>query len=97
MLGYFYILTNAHNQVLYSGVTSNLKERILQHRTKKYPQSFTAKYNINKLVYFETFESIGEAIRREKQIKAGSRKKKLDLINGINPEWADLSLIRDGM
>ena len=91
MKGYFYIMTNYYNKVLYSGVTSNLKDRVKQHLTKKHSHSFTAKYNINKLVYFEVFDTIGEAIKREKQIKGGSRKKKLDLINESNPEWIDLS------
>jgi len=94
--GYFYLMTNKYNGVLYSGVTCNLKERIFQHKVKKYRNSFTAKYNIMKLVYFETFNSIGEAISREKQIKAGSRKKKIELINDTNPEWIDLSNLLDG-
>jgi len=63
MTGYFYILTNNWNRVLYSGVTSNINERMQQHKSKKYPKSFSAKYNINKLVYFERFDSIGEAIQ----------------------------------
>jgi len=96
MKGYFYIMTNNHNRVLYSGVTSNLKGRFKQHLNKKHPESFTAKYQINKLVYFEVFDSIGEAIKREKQIKAGSRKKKLDLINDSNPERRNLINDVDG-
>lgn len=63
-----------------------------QHRTGKYKTSFTHRYNVTVLVYFEVFSSIVDAIAREKQIKAGSRQKKLDLINGINPEWEDLSI-----
>ena len=97
MKGYFYILTNRNNTVLYSGVTSDLRNRILKHKTKKYPGSFTARYNVDKLVYFETFETIGEAIKREKQIKAGSRKKKVELINSGNPDWGDLSDYLDGV
>jgi putative endonuclease len=77
--------------VLYTGVTSNLKERIKHHKLRKHPDSFSARYNLNKLVYSEMFDSIGEAIEREKIIKGGSRKKKLDLINSTNPEWMDLS------
>lgn len=77
--------------MLYTGVTSNLKERIKQHKQRKHPDSFTAKYNLNKLVYFELCDTIGEAIAREKIIKGGSRKKKLDLINSKNPGWRDLS------
>jgi putative endonuclease len=89
--GVVYILTNKDNSVLYTGVTSNLKDRIKQHKLKKHPDSFSAKYNLNKLVYYEWFDTIGEAIEREKIIKGGSRKKKLDLIKSTNPEWMDLS------
>jgi putative endonuclease len=92
MKGVVYILTNKNNNVLYTGVTSNLSERIEQHRKKKHPGSFSARYNLFKLVYFESFDTIGEAIRREKIIKGGSRKKKLDLISKVNPEWRDLSI-----
>ena len=88
--GYIYIVTNAHNTVLYTGVTSSLAGRIREHRDKFYPKSFTARYNVYKLVYFEVFDSIEDAIIREKQIKAGSRKAKEKLINAINPEWCDL-------
>lgn len=90
--GYIYILTNKHNSVLYTGVTSNLANRIYEHQTGLYKNSFTSKYDVNKLVYYEEFRSIEEAIYREKQIKAGSRIKKLDLINQQNPDWKDLSL-----
>jgi putative endonuclease len=96
MKGFVYIITNSNNSVLYTGVTSDLKDRILQHKTKKYSRSFSAKYNICKLVYFESCETIGEAIKREKQIKSGSRDKKIALITEMNPEWDDLSLILDG-
>ena len=88
--GAIYIITNRHNTTLYIGVTSDLYSRIVEHKEKHYPKSFSAKYNLNKLVYFELFDSIEEAIDREKQLKAGSRKKKEDLINGINPGWRDL-------
>ena len=95
MKGYVYIMANNNNSVLYTGVTSNLKERVIQHKAKKHKNSFSSRYNICKLVYYEELETIGEAIKREKQIKAGSRKKKIDLIISINPEWEDLSLILD--
>lgn len=88
--GFVYILTNPRNTVLYTGVTSNLKKRIWEHRTKLHPGSFTAKYNIGKLVYFEEYEDIRDAIAREKQLKAGSRAKKIELIECINPGWKDL-------
>ena len=96
MRGFIYIITNNNNSVLYTGVTSDLKERLLQHKSKKHPNSFSGKYNLNKLVYYECFETIGEAIKREKQIKSGSRNKKIDLINGMNPGWNDLRLFLDG-
>lgn len=88
--GYIYIMTNKRNTVLYTGVTSNLQKRISEHR-QKLTEGFTKKYNITKLVYCEVFDSIVDAIRREKQIKAGSRQKKLALIGSLNPEWRDLS------
>ena len=88
--GAVYILTNKNNTTLFTGVTSNLISRVLEHKEKVYPKSFTSKYNISKLVYYEQFHSIEETIAREKQIKAGSRKKKNELIEGINPEWIDL-------
>jgi len=88
--GFAYILTNYENTTLYAGVTSDLHDRIKQHKQKRYPDSFSAKYNLNKLVYFEAFLMIEDAIAREKQIKAGSRAKKLKLIESMNPEWDDL-------
>ena len=84
-----YILTNKYNTVLYTGVTSNIYNRVLE-RTGKFYSGFTAKYNVHKLVYYEGIEEINKAIAREKQIKAGSRQKKLDLINSMNPNWEDL-------
>ena len=96
MTGYVYILTNDNNTVLYTGVTSDLEERVKEHKEKFHPGSFTAKYNIRKLVYYERFDSIGQAIKREKQIKAGSRKRKLDLIARRNPEWRDLTIDQEG-
>ncbi|WP_428223365.1 GIY-YIG nuclease family protein [Flavobacterium sp.] len=88
--GFIYIITNKNNTTLYVGVTSNLPQRILEHKEKRYPNSFSARYNLNKLVYYESFQMIGDAIGREKQIKAGSRQDKIDLILSINPEWKDL-------
>ena len=92
MKGFVYIMTNDNNTVLYTGVTSDLRVRVREHKEKRYPESFTGRYNIRKLVYFQSFTSITEAIRREKQIKGGSRKKKIELINRMNPEWQDLSM-----
>ncbi|MCE3076478.1 GIY-YIG nuclease family protein [Chryseobacterium gwangjuense] len=89
--GFVYIMTNKNNSVLYTGVTSNLPKRVQQHKQKVYELSFTSKYNLNKLVYWEAFQEIGDAIFREKQIKAGSRQKKINLINLFNPEWRDLA------
>jgi len=89
-------MVNSNNTVLYTGVTSDIKERVNQHKSKKHSNSFSARYDICKLVYYERYGSIGDAIKREKQIKGGSRKKKTDLINGMNPEWNDISVIQDG-
>ena len=88
--GFIYIITNKHNTTLYIGVTSNLPKRILQHIEKRYENSFSARYNLNKLVYYEQFQMIGEAIGREKQLKAGSRASKIKLIQQMNPLWNDL-------
>ncbi|AWW32251.1 GIY-YIG nuclease family protein [Echinicola strongylocentroti] len=88
--GCIYILTNKNNTTLYVGVTSNLIKRIHEHKFTESTKSFTYRYNINKLVYYETFHSIEEAIIREKQLKGGSRKKKKELINSFNPDWKDL-------
>jgi len=89
--GYIYILTNKNNTTLYVGVTANLIARIEQHQQKVNPKSFTARYNLNKLVYYEAFQMIGDAIAREKQIKAGSRAKKIALIEKNNANWADIT------
>lgn len=83
-------MTNKSNTVLYTGVTSDLMKRSHQHKTGFYINSFTSKYKAHKLVYYEGFISIQEAIDREKKIKSGSRQKKIDLINAQNPEWKDL-------
>ena len=84
-----YLLTNRRYGALYTGVTNNLIRRVWQHKCK-FVDGFPAKYNLTRLVYFETFEDMYEAISREKQIKGGSRKKKIALIRSINPEWRDL-------
>jgi putative endonuclease len=84
-----YILTNKNNTVLYVGVTNNFTRRIWEHKSKLI-EGFTKKYNVDKLVYFESFDNPKDAIKREKQLKVGSRKKKIELINKINPEWKDL-------
>ncbi len=87
---YVYILTNKGNTVLYVGVTNDLVNRVLQHK-QKLMKGFSALYNCNKLVYYEEFQWIDDAIAREKQLKAGSRQRKIDLIIADNPEWNDLS------
>ena len=84
-----YILTNKYNNVLYVGVTSNLQQRILQHRNGVFG-GFTSKYNVTKVVFIEEHSDIRNAIEREKQIKSWSRKKKIALINEQNPEWIEL-------
>jgi putative endonuclease len=84
-----YILTNEYNKVLYTGVTSNLLKRITEHKSKMV-SSFTSRYKVTKLVYYEEYATMDEAITREKQIKGGSRQRKIDLINSKNPEWKDL-------
>ncbi len=88
--GFVYILTNKNNTTLYVGVTANLEQRIKQHRSKVDKKSFTARYNLDKLVYFESFQMIGDAIAREKQLKAGNRAKKIALIESENPNWVEL-------
>lgn len=84
-----YILTNVHNTVLYTGVTNNLKRRVFEHKTGQ-GGMFSKRYNLVKLVHYEVTDEIQAAILREKQIKGGSRQKKIQLINGMNPEWNDL-------
>ncbi len=88
--GCIYIMTNKNNTTLYVGVTANLESRVYQHQNNENKNSFTFRYHLTKLVYYESFHSIEEAIIREKQLKAGSRQKKLNLINSFNPEWKDL-------
>ena len=86
---YIYIITNKRNSVLYTGVTNDLKKRIYEHKTKLI-DGFARKYNVRKLVYYEVFSDIYNAIAREKQIKGGSRKRKIDLIDSVNSNWRDL-------
>lgn len=88
---YIYILANKPNGTLYVGVTSNLVKRVYEHKNSL-TVGFTSKYGVKDLVYYEIFESIEDAIVREKQLKAGSRKKKITLIESFNPVWKDLYL-----
>ena len=92
MKTYFvYILSNKANTVLYVGVTNNLERRVYEHKNKLI-DGFTKRYNVDKLVYFETTSDVDEAIKREKALKNLVRRKKEELINSNNPEWVDLSL-----
>jgi len=84
-----YIMANEYNTVLYTGVTSNIIKRVSEHKDK-IVSGFTSKYKVTKLVYYENYPTMPEAIAREKQIKGGPRQKKVDLINSTNPEWKDL-------
>lgn len=86
---YVYILTNKINTVLYTGITNDLQRRVYEHKTKMV-KGFTYHYNVTKLVYYEIYGTAYDAISREKQIKAGSRQKKIDLINAVNAEWKEL-------
>ena len=86
---FVYILTNKNNTVLYTGVTNNLLRRVYEHK-EKLVDGFTKRYNCSKLVWYEIYDDSYSAISREKQIKAGSRKKKHELINSNNPDWKDL-------
>jgi putative endonuclease len=86
---YVYILTNKDNNVLYTGVTGDLSCRVSQHRLGK-GSKFTARYHATKLVYYEIYHDVFDAITREKQIKGGSRQKKINLVNEVNPDWEDL-------
>ena len=86
---YVYIMTNQANAVLYTGMTNDLRRRVFEHQEGQ-GSRFTTKYKTKKLVFYERFDKALEAIAAEKRIKAGSRKKKIELINSINPEWKDL-------
>ncbi len=92
MKQYYVYIMASFNQVLYIGVTNDLQRRVYQHKNKTNPQSFTARYNVTRLVYFETFSDIRAAIAREKQLKAWRREKKIALFTVENPRWQDLSL-----
>ena len=89
---YVYILTNTNNTVLYIGVSNNISRRIFEHNNKL-NKGFTSKYNVNKLVYCETFNSIEEAITREKQLKHWKREWKIKLIENSNPNWEEINII----
>lgn len=89
---YVYIMTNKSNEVLYTGITDDLVRRVYEHKKTLNKKSFTSRYNINKLVYYEIISSVYSAIEREKKIKSGSRMKKIELINSFIPEWENLSL-----
>ena len=92
-----YILTNNRHTVLYVGVTNNLATRLWEHKSKQNPTSFTARYNIAKLIYYEGFTSIMDAIAREKFIKGKSRKWREVLIEKMNPEWRDLAAVAQAL
>jgi len=85
-----YIMTNLNNTTLYTGVTSDLRKRVFEHKSDVV-DGFTKRYKLHKLVYYEVTNDINAAILREKQIKGGSRKKKIELINHLNPDWEDLA------
>ncbi len=87
---YIYFLTNAHNTTLYVGVTNNLVRRVYEHRNRLDSHSFSARYNLDKLVYYEIAADPYHAIEREKQIKTWNRKRKEKLIQNQNPNWVDL-------
>ena len=86
---YVYIMTNKWNRVLYPGVTNDLKRRVCEHKAKLV-EGFTKRYNVDKLVFYDLSQDVASAILREKQIKGGSRSKKIALVNGMNPDWKDL-------
>ena len=86
---FVYVRTNRHHTALYVGVTNDLVRRVREHRTK-IASGFTTKYNVDELVYFEETSDVVAAIAREKQIKGGSREKKIALVNAMNPDWRDL-------
>ena len=88
---YVYIITNKSNRVLYTGVTNDLRKRVYEHKNKLI-KGFTSRYNVDKLVFYDVCEDIESAILREKQIKGWLRRKKIALIESMNPEWRDLSL-----
>lgn len=92
---YIYILANKRNGTLYIGVTKSIYQRVFQHKEKKYQDSFTSKYGIDKLVYFENYQDINQTLEREKQLKKWNRAWKIKLIEKENPTWRDLFLDMD--
>ncbi|MBU1131324.1 GIY-YIG nuclease family protein [Patescibacteria group bacterium] len=90
---YVYLMMNSRNTVIYTGLTNDLARRVWEHKHPDNPKSFTARYNVDKLVYYEVFEDIYEAIEREKQIKRWNREKKLNLIRTINPNLKELEVV----
>ena len=88
--GWVYLMTNKNKTTLYVGVTSDLRSRVYEHKTHTYRPSFSHKYNLEYCVYYESFLSIEEAIEREKKVKKWGKRKKIILINSMNPEWKDL-------
>ena len=89
-IGFTYIMTNTYNTTLYVGATNNLPARVIEHRDRIDSKSFTTRYNLFKLVYYEIFDIKQDAFRREDQIKSWSRRKKEKLISSKNPDWKDL-------
>ena len=92
---FVYIMSSGKNGTLYVGVTNDLRRRVFEHKNKLFPSSFTARYNCDKLVYYENFQYINDALEREKQLKAGTRARKIQLIEYFNPGWIDLAEQRD--
>ncbi|WP_239000262.1 GIY-YIG nuclease family protein [Hyunsoonleella ulvae] len=91
-LWYVYVMANKSNGTIYIGITNEIEERVKEHKLKVFPKSFTAKYNCDKLIYFEEFENGEEAVKRERQFKKWKRDWKIDLIEDMNPNWIDLSV-----
>ncbi|HEX6982581.1 MAG TPA: GIY-YIG nuclease family protein [Balneolaceae bacterium] len=89
---YYVYITASISRVIYVGITSSLYNRIKQHKAGEDPKAFTTRYKVNRLVYYETYKDVYDAIEREKQIKRWSRKKKINLIESVNPKWNDLSI-----
>jgi putative endonuclease len=87
---YFVYIMSSVSRTLYTGVTNDLERRVFEHKEGR-PGSFTTRYQANRLVYFENFGDIGEAIAREKEVKKMTRRRKIELIQSTNPEWSDLS------
>jgi putative endonuclease len=90
MSGFVYIMASRKNGTLYTGVTSDLLHRVFEHKDKAHPNSFTAKYNVNRLVWYQEFDDITDAIAHEKRVKKWRRIWKIEMIEADNPEWDDL-------